>query len=58
LATKPEDTGPLNSGIISSGNAGAPKINSNQKFTADEKAIAQKMADAGGLGKLDEKDFQ
>lgn len=59
LATKPEDVNALNSGVVSSGFASVARVNTVSKsFTAEEKAMAQKLADAGGLGKLEDKDFQ
>ena len=59
LATKQEDGGALNSAVVSSGFASAVRVNTTPKsFTAEEKAMAQKLADAGGLGKLEDSDFK
>lgn len=57
LATKPAEMDALNSTVLSSGGVGRLKINSSEKkFTPDEKALAQKLAQAGGM-KLEESDF-
>lgn len=58
LATgKPVDEGVLNSSIISSGNVNRIKTNGTQKFTQEEKALANKLAQAGGMTLKDE-DFK
>jgi len=58
LATKPEGIDAMNSTVLSSGGVRRLKINSNQSFTAEEKAMAQKLANAGGLGTLKDEDFR
>lgn len=58
LATKPEDKGALNSQVISSGNVQRINVRSNQPFSAEEKALAQKLANAGNLGPLKDEDFK
>lgn len=59
LATKQDDANALNTGVISSGFSQAVRVNNVSKaFTAEEKAMAQKLADAGGLGKLEDSDFK
>ena len=59
LATAPEDRETLNSGVISSGGVSRANIRPGEtKFTPDEKALAQRLANAGGLGKLEDKDFR
>lgn len=58
LATgKPVDEGVLNSSIISSGNVNRIKTNGTQKFTQEEKALATKLAQSGGMTLKDE-DFK
>lgn len=58
LATgKKVDEGALNSSVLSSGGGRPIKTQGNQNFTAEEKALAQKMAQAGGM-KLEDKDFK
>lgn len=56
LATKLEDQGALTSQILASGGSKL-NIKSTQAFTADEKALLQKMAQAGGI-KIEEKDIK
>lgn len=57
LATKQDITGSMNQSAFSSSGAGKPRFkDSTNKFTPEEKALAQKLAQAGGL-KLEEKDF-
>lgn len=58
LATRTEDSGILNSTVISSGGVSRPNVKSAQSFTPEEKAIAQKLASAGGLGQLTDQDFK
>src|SRR3990167_5476935 len=57
LATKVPDTGVLNSGVLSSAGGGKLNIKSNQPFSAEEKALAYKFAQAGGY-KLEEKELK
>lgn len=57
LATAPEDRDALNTAVISS--AGVSRLNiqdKNKNFTPEEKAFAQKLAQASGM-KLEDKDF-
>jgi hypothetical protein len=58
LASKPvEDPGALNTSVISSGGVGRLNIKTDKKFSAEEKALGQKLAAAGGI-KLEDKDFE
>lgn len=54
LATKPEEPNALTSTVISSGGVSKPKINSAAPFSPDEKALGQKLAEAGGMTLKDE----
>lgn len=56
LATTPEGVDALNTSVISSGGVGRLPIKTEKKFTAEEKAMAQKLAQAGGMT-LSEEDF-
>lgn len=59
LATKVDDPGALSTSVISSGGVSRfPTQGGEKKFSPEEKAMAQKLAEAGGLGKLDDKYFQ
>ncbi len=58
LSVSAEDANALTSSVISSGSIGKLNIKStDKKFTAEEKAMAQKLAAAGGM-KLEDKDFK
>lgn len=57
LATKQDAPDALNTTVLSSGGSGKLNIKSDKKFTPEEKALAQKLAQAGGM-KLEDKDFQ
>lgn len=56
LATTKEDPGALNASVISSGGVGALNIKTEKKFSPEEKAVARKIAAAGGL-ELTDADF-
>ena len=57
LATKKEDDGAFNTTVLSSGGVGRLNVGSDKKFTPEEKAFAQKLAQSGGI-KLEDKDFK
>jgi len=57
LATRQDMPNALNMGVISSGGVSRPQIKQSSPFSAEEKALAQKLAQSGGL-KLDESDFK
>lgn len=57
LATKPEGGSAFSPAAISSGGARPVNIQSDKKFTPEEKAFAQKLAQAGGL-QLKDEDFK
>lgn len=56
LASKKEDGGAFNTTVISSGGVGNINARSDKKFSPEEKAFAQKLAESAGL-KLEEADF-
>lgn len=58
LATKPEGENALTTSVISSGGVAPIRLKPKEgQLSPEEKALAQKLADAGGLGKLEEQDF-